>query len=698
MQGKLTHHAIRKLVACFLILACSSTLFGQTWSRIEDLRLKQFFEYHVSKIERTNELTSYKTLQDWEAARPQLRNQLFDMLGLLPLPKRTPLHAKVTGTNEHPEFTVERLHFQSMPGLYVTANLYLPKPGGDGNLIANKVDVTQTYPTVLYVCGHAKVKKGGISYGNKAHYQHHGAWFARNGYVCLIIDTVQRGEIEGFHHGTYRLNRWWWNSRGYTPAGLEAWNCMRALDYLETRSECDMQRVGVTGRSGGGIYSWWLAALDDRVQCAVPVAGITSMRNQVMDGCVEGHCDCMFMVNSHRWNFAKIAALVAPRPLLISNTDKDVIFPLEGVIDVHRQVRHIYRLYDASDQLGLQITEGPHADTQELHIHAFRWMNRFLRGQNAMVDKVAESFFAPEMLKVFPSLPTDEVNTRIDEFFVPVAEPLTRQQTLELQDRLLEQYRTQLRERCFRAWPHDAEVSNEVELQSIKFANSADPSIETGMQLSLLTFHSQPHVPLRLEVLHPRDQQLEDIQSIRLVVSRGENPPATSTNVSVDPPNNQFKGTAIATLSARPGAFGPWAGDDRKQTHIRRRFQLLGMTPDGMRVFDIRRGLQVLRKQCPNLKKLTVTAEEGAESLVLLATMFEPSVHQVRVPRLPMTHRDLPSILNLSRTLPEGMLPVVAARHNAIVVTSDSKESFGELSSLMSDPGWTGNTIKYSTN
>ena len=317
------------------LLLSSEPVIAQGRSLDNAPELADFFEAEVTRLEQANELTQYETLADWERDRPVLRQQLFDMLGLDPLPQRLPLQPVVTGIVEHPEFVVERLHFQSLPGLYVTANLYRP------------VKQQGPLPTVLYVCGHGQVKKDGISFGNKTHYQHHGSWFARNGYVCLTIDTLQLGEIEGIHHGTHRLNRWWWNSRGYTPAGVEAWNCIRALDYLETRSEVDASRLGVSGRSGGGAYSWWIAALDDRIRCAVPVAGITSLRDHVVNGCVEGHCDCMYFVNTFRWDYAKLAALVAPRALLISNTDKDPIFPLEGVVDIHRQVRHIYRLYDA---------------------------------------------------------------------------------------------------------------------------------------------------------------------------------------------------------------------------------------------------------------------------------------------------------------------------------------------------------------
>jgi dienelactone hydrolase len=132
--------------------------------------------------------------------------------------------------------------------LYVTANLYLPKKA------------TFPAPAVLYVCGHANTVVDKVSYGSKVNYQHHPAWFAEHGYVCLILDTLELGEIQGIHHGTYNQKMWWWQTLGYTPAGIECWNAMRALDYLETRKEVDAKRIGVTGRSGGGATSWWLAA------------------------------------------------------------------------------------------------------------------------------------------------------------------------------------------------------------------------------------------------------------------------------------------------------------------------------------------------------------------------------------------------------------------------------------------------------
>ena len=198
--------------------------------------LAKYFEREVAAIEH-RPVRLPASPEEWEKMRAADRAELAGMLGLSPMPERTPLNAVKTGETTGDGFVVEKLHFQSRPGLYVTANLYRPAHG------AGKL------PAILYVCGHSSVKaKDGGSLGNKTDYQHHGAWFARHGYVCLLIDTVQLGEIRGEHHGTYSFDRWWWMSRGYTPAGLEAWSGIRALDYLQTRPDVDMTPLIASGQ------------------------------------------------------------------------------------------------------------------------------------------------------------------------------------------------------------------------------------------------------------------------------------------------------------------------------------------------------------------------------------------------------------------------------------------------------------------
>lgn len=623
-------------------------------------------------------LAGVKTLDDWTRHRDELRRQLREMLGLDPEPPRTPLSPQITGTIDHPEFTVEKLHFQSRPGLYVTGNLYLPK------------GQSTPAPAILYVCGHSKQKEGNTSFGNKAGYQHHGAWYARHGYVCLTIDTIQLGEIEGVHHGTYNLNQWWWNARGYTPAGVEAWNGIRAIDYLQTRPEVDPQRIGVTGRSGGGAYSWWIAALDDRVQAAVPVAGITDLENHVVDGVVDGHCDCMFPVNTYRWDFAQVAALVAPRPLLISNTDKDTIFPLEGVVRVHEKVRRIYRLYGAEKNLGLQITEGPHLDTQELHIHSFRWFHRFLKNEpQTLVEKAAVKFFPPPQLRVFETLPTDEIVTRVAETFVPAAPAPRIPATAAEWETDRDQFLRGLREKVFRGWPAAADLSSPPQ-SKLLFEGEAE-----GIRLQIFEFDSQPQVPLRLYLASRAGLPATDLDLtlLSLVDTAGWNDLVASLRTAFPAPFaaepttdaqpallNHIQKTVSQTRRRMawlaPRGLGPnsWPMDVNRQIGIRRRFQLLGQTVDGMRAWDIRRGIQLLRGlPGSKLHPVWVHADGDLAGLALYASLFETGITRLELTRLAASHQSGPDLLNVLRV---GDLPfalAVATERSRVVLTNDNR-------------------------
>src|ERR1041384_1911562 len=105
-------------------------------------------------------------------------------------------------------------------------------------------------PGIIYVCGHAPTP-----FGAKTQYQRHGISFAKNGYVAFILDPIQIAETFGLHHGPSSQEMYDWYSRGYTPAGVETWNAMRAIDYLETRPEVDKNRIGMPGRPGGGAQT-----------------------------------------------------------------------------------------------------------------------------------------------------------------------------------------------------------------------------------------------------------------------------------------------------------------------------------------------------------------------------------------------------------------------------------------------------------
>ena len=136
--------------------------------------------------------------------------------------------------------------------------------------------------------------------------------------VALVLDPIQLGECQGMHHGTYREGRFDWPSRGYTPAGTEVWNAMRALDYLESRDDVDGEKMGVTGLSGGGAMSWFLGAADERVKAVAPVCQSGSIERMAVDRATDGHCDCAFWINYYRWCWSDIGALIAPRAFLVA--------------------------------------------------------------------------------------------------------------------------------------------------------------------------------------------------------------------------------------------------------------------------------------------------------------------------------------------------------------------------------------------
>jgi len=342
---------------------------------------------------------------EWEATLTRRREMWREMLGLSPLPERTPLHATVTGVLERGDYVVEKVHFQCIPGAYVIGNLYRP------------AKVEGRLPAVLYLCGHSKGKVN-------PPYQANPRWFGQHGYVALVLDPIQLGESQGFHHGTYRDERWDWPSRGYTPAGTEVWNAMRALDYLETRPDVDAERMGVTGLSGGGVISWCLGAADERVKVVVPVCQSGSIEHVVTDRATDGHCDCAFWINYYRWCWPDLGALIAPRAFLMASGTEDVLWRPFGYRDVALRIRHQYAALGAEDQFDLVEDLTPHGYTPKLRRAIFTWFNTHLKNDPTPVEDDVTDFVEPEenLLVFGGKLPEHDEMRRIDQLLVKQGE------------------------------------------------------------------------------------------------------------------------------------------------------------------------------------------------------------------------------------------------------------------------------------
>ena len=508
-----------------------------------------------------NVLANVETREQWEGRREELKRQYFDMLGLWPLPERTPLNAKVTGKLEREDFTVEKLHYQSKPGLYVTGNLYLPKSTKNGERL----------PTVLYVCGHSGKGRD----GNKTAFQQHGMWFATHGYACLIIDTLQLGEVAGIHHGTYNQNRWWWQAAGYTSAGVECWNGVRAIDYLLTRPEVDPDRIAVTGISGGGAATFWIAAADERVKVCVPVSGMSDLQSYVTDKVCNGHCDCMFLYNTYRWEWTTIAALIAPRPMLFENSGHDTIFPMPANERIRERLAKVYGWYEKApgDLFDIGITPGGHSDNVELRLMAYRWINKHFKKENSEVAEPPLPPFEGKQLRVFPEesdLPKDSLNAKIDETFVARGTPKTPT-TKDEYSKWSKQLRDGLLNQSFREWPDQV----------------PDASVREHRDNGLIVLSTDDDVVVvaaHHKLKKKGERSADKPERIWLVVLNADEPegklPEWASGVI---PEGQ------ATVVLSPRGCGESFGWIRKNppNYVERAHVLLGRTVDGGRVWDV---------------------------------------------------------------------------------------------------------------
>lgn len=550
-------------------------------------------------------LDGAKTKAEWEARRPRLRQEYLYMLGLCPLPEKTPLQAKVTGTLERDDFVVEKLHFQSRPGLYVTGNLYRPK----------KID--RKLPAVLYVCGHSSRGRN----GNKSAFQDHGMWFASNGYVCLVIDTLQLGEIPGIHHGTYNQNRWWWQAAGYTPAGVECWNGIRAIDYLISRPDVDAERIAVTGISGGGATTVWIGAADERVKCAVPVSGMSDLESYVTNKVINGHCDCMFLINTYGWEWTTIAALIAPRPMLFANSDNDRIFPMDGNQRIIARLRQLYRMYDKPELVDDYVSKGGHDYRPDLRIAIFKWINKHIKNDTGPVKDAEFKFFPDEELRVFAEdkdVPKDAINGKIDETFVACAQVIVPDEGKfeEWKKRLMKE----LREKSFARFPQRPPAAD---FQGGDYSG-----------LGWIRFKTAPAIEIEVTGPSPRNDVAKGLDTLYVL------------NPNEDRESAKISGSHFS-LNPRHG----WTIKS-PPNYAERSHALLGRTIDGERVWDVATIAHGLEEGSSRKKRQFKVIGRGQAGIIAAyAALFEPSITEIVIVNPPVSHRDGPYFLNVLRVL-----------------------------------------------
>ncbi|HJN16555.1 MAG TPA: acetylxylan esterase, partial [Armatimonadota bacterium] len=322
------------------------------------------------------ERTDPESADEWAKRKKRVKKDLAKALGLSPLPKRTPLNAQMTGTSERDKYTIENVVFESRPGFFVTANLYVPK------------GLERPAPAVVVVPGHAM--DDGKNYGL---YQMAQIGLARMGFVVLGYDPIGQGErkLPGFSHNLgYSLLLVGWTNEGFIT-----WDTMRAIDYLCTRPEVDARRIGLAGNSGGGENTFYATPLERRVRAAASFCFTCSYDQWIRHG--GNHCICNHMPGIVRdMEQFEIIGLNAPRPFLIGNGADDPIFPIAGTRDTLRRAQAIYEFDGAADAVALIASDAGHGWSQELREACYGWLGHWLMGIGDGSPIPEESFEAED--------------------------------------------------------------------------------------------------------------------------------------------------------------------------------------------------------------------------------------------------------------------------------------------------------------
>ncbi len=585
---------------------------------------KQNLALRAAAITR-GQFAGINNLEDWNRRRPEVQRQIRDMLGLDPLPPRSPLNARITGEFQRPDCRVQNIVFESSPGLYVTGNLYLP-PASQG---------AGPFPAVVYVTGHSPHPLGA-----KVQYQHHGIWFARNGFAAFVLDTIEFGEIPGIHHGIHNLAMWHWLSLGYHPTGVEVWNAMRALDYLHSRPDIDASRAAITGRSGGGAVSWYAAAIDERFKVAAPVHGTWTVGPHVAGDTVHENCDCIYFWNTCQLDLPIVAALIAPRPLMIINAGKDVMFPPAGYLPVTESLRPVYAWYGAPDKLADFALPTGHVDTPPYREAANQWINRWLRNDTSPYDESGIEKEDVSRLAVLDRYPANAINEGIHRFFVP-SHKLREHKSLPDWQTRSRQLSAALRDKVFRAFP-EQKVPFDVwkapyRMWTERYADSFN-----------VEFTTEDSIRVHGQLFIPRDKK-QSRPALIYVKSKEDN------IFSVDFDHLLAALSTHVVLVLNPRAVD--APMDVTRTSITKMTAaLLGGTLESFQLWDILRSVDYLTEaEALKLSSISVYGRGHTGALALHAAALDPRISRVILDNPPASHGQGPALLHVLRLtdLPE---------------------------------------------
>jgi dienelactone hydrolase len=334
----------------------------------------EYFVNRVREIEQKADKrrASLKTKSEAEEYVKEVREKIEKCFG--PWPEKTSLNAHVTGKYDRDNYTIENVIFESRPGFPVTANLYIPK--------GRKFPL----PGVVVPCGHYDAGKFDI--------QHFSA-LAKLGYVTLIFDPVGQGERIQYLTDNLKPRRVNVNEHIYegnqmflTGDSLSAWfawDGIRAIDYLLSRSEVDPKHIGVTGVSGGGTQTSWMCGNDPRITMAAPACFVTTIRRNLENEEPGDTEQNPLRLLSQGLDHSDFYAAMAPKPVIFLGQEKD-FFDIRGTEESFTRLRNLYQLLGAEQNIKLNVGPGFHDYPKSSREAMYSMFNKATKVSDTIVE------------------------------------------------------------------------------------------------------------------------------------------------------------------------------------------------------------------------------------------------------------------------------------------------------------------------
>ena len=639
---------LRVCMACFLACLFSVPAIAQ---QSDDLNfasgLEQFHNIrrmlpsYLNNIgfrmlgERKRRVEHLATIEDVNKRRSYVREQMLKDLG--GFPDRTPLNARVVGVLERPGYRIEKVIFESQPHFYVTANLYLPKTGHP------------PYPAILYPLGH---ERGGKT--NPTWQQMLGS-LATKGFVALAWDPVGQGERLQIFDEDLRESKVGNSTTEHTVVGTQCmlvgdhlarytiWDGMRALDYLLSRKEVDPARIGLTGNSGGGTHTAYIAALDDRIQVAAPSCYITSW-HLMLDTIGPQDAEQTFPLwLQEGLDYPDYLYAFAPKPYILLSAIRD-FFPIAGARETFAEAEKVYSAIGAREKLGIFEADDGHGYNKTRRLAAYDWFGRWLKGARDTDPEPQIEMATPEELRCTA---TGQVSTS-----------LGGESVFTLNQKRLAQLKASRLTR-------PADLPGKVR-EVIRYEPPSGPLQVTsygaitrsGYRVEKLIYESEPGIFVP-SLLYVPDAGASKKAAVLMVTGDGKAASASEAE--------QFaaSGTVVLSIDMRG------TGETRVETDVNsREFDhyfgdfndtmtalLVGKTMAGMRALDISRGVDVLtsRKEVDANQVYGYGKDEGALPL-LYAAVLDGKIRKVMLEGMLVSYE---SVVNsrVSRRILEGVAP-----------------------------------------